>query len=279
MALPSGGLGNVPFGVLAVASASGIYALNGYGGVVCFGEEIRDAQGSVGRIIYLALATGAAIVILPLAALIAASPDLNHLYHDPSPIIGFLHETGGSTLTTLVSLSVAGAIFNCMIAIALTIGRMLFASARDHAFPAPFNRVLSHLSPRFDSPTNATLVAAAAALPLCFAPLKILILVNGNVNIAIYGTLALGVIAGRRNGLTAHSQSRAILHPLAPFFVLACMAALTSADLMDPENGRPALLAAILIVAAGILYAEYVTRRNSAWRHRDAPSPAIPPTV
>jgi amino acid transporter len=279
MALPPGGLGSVPLGALAVASASGIYALNGYGGVVCFGEEIENAAGSVGRIVYLALFAGAAIVLLPLAAVIAAAPDPAALYRAPSPILGFLSQAGGSTPTTLVSLSVAGALFNCMIAIALTIGRMLFASARDQAFPAPLNRLFSHLSAHFGSPANATLVAGAIALPLCFAPLQILILINGNVNIAVYGTLALGVLAGRRSGMTLHSHAIARLHPLAPCFVLACMAALIAADVMDPQTGRPALIATAAIVGAGILYAEYVTRRNASWRYRDCPAPATPPAL
>jgi len=245
---------------------------------VCFGEEIENAAGRVGRIVYLALFTGAAIVLLPLAAVIAAAPDLAALYRAPSPIIGFLRQTGGGTATALVSLSVAGAIFNCMIAIALTVGRMLFASARDQAFPAPLNRVFSHLTIRFGSPANATLAAGAIALPLCFAPLNILILINGNVNIAVYGTLALGVLAGRRSGRTLHSNAKAILHPLAPCFVLACMAALIGADLADPQTGRPALIATAVIVGAGMLYAEYVIRRNTFWRHRDAPAPAPPPS-
>jgi amino acid transporter len=279
LALPAGGVGGVTFGALAVATASGIYALNGYGGVVCFGEEIENAAGSVGRIVYLALFTGAAIVLLPLAAVIAAAPDLGALYRSPSPILGFLGAAGGGTLTTLVSLSVAGAIFNCMIAIALTIGRILFACARDQGFPAPFNRLFARLSRRFGSPAIATLAAAAIALPLCFAPLQMLILINGNVNIAVYGTLALGVLAGRRSGLTAHSHAKAILHPLAPCFVLACMAALIVADLMDPHTGRPALIATAAIVTSGMLYAEYVIRRNVLWRYRDGPAPATPPPL
>jgi amino acid transporter len=279
MALPSGGLGGVPLGVLAVASASGIYALNGYGGVVCFGEEIENAARRVGRIVYLALFTGAAIVLLPLAAVIAAAPDPAALYRAPSPIIGFLGQAGGGTVTALVSVSVAGAIFNCMIAIALTIGRILFACARDQGLPAPLNRLFSRIDTRFGSPANATLAAGAIALPLCFAPLKILILINGNVNIAVYGTLALGVLAGRRSGLTLHSHAKAILHPLAPCFVLACMAALIAADLMDPQSGRPALIATAATVAAGMLYAVYVTRRNTAWRHREIASSALPPAL
>ncbi len=263
MALPGGALGRVPFGVLAVACASGIYAINGYGGVACFGEEIENAPQTVGRVVYLALFIGAGIVILPLAAVVAAAPDLSLLYRNPAPIQGFLHQAGGGIVATLVALSVAGAVFNCMIAIGLTFGRMVFAVARDQAWPGPLNRIFVQLSRRFGSPATATLAIAVVSVPLCFVPMKILILINGNANIAVYGTLAVAVIVGRRRGLTSHSFSRAVWHPLAPVCVLAAMAALTVADLMDAETGRPALLVTLLIVAAGAAYAQFLTRRRT----------------
>jgi len=269
MALASGGVGDVPFALLAVACASGIYALNGYGGVVCFGEEIRDAGRNVGLVVYLALAVGAAIVVLPLAAVLAAAPDLGALYRAPAPILGFLRASGGQTLAVLVSLSVAGAVFNCMIAIALSFGRMVFAAARDEAWPAPLNTLFARLSPRFGSPAIATLALALAAVPLCFVNMKILIMINGNLNIVVYAVMALCVIAGRRSGRTAHSRARAPWYPLAPAIVLAAMAALTLADLMDPDSGRPALLAGGLVVGAGMLYALYVARWKPGWQHRD----------
>jgi len=279
MALASGGVGDVPFALLAVACASGIYALNGYGGVVCFGEEIRDAGRNVGRVVYLALAIGAAIVVLPLAAVLVAAPDLGTLYRAPAPILSFLRASGGQTLAALVSLSVAGAVFNCMIAIALSFGRMVFAAARDQAWPAPLNPVFARLSRRFGSPAVATSALALAAVPLCFVDMKILIMINGNLNIAVYAVMALCVIAGRRSGRTAHSRARTPWHPLAPAIVLACMAALTIADLMDPDSGRPALLAGGLVVGAGALYAVYVARWNPGWEHRDTPTEAVTPAA
>jgi amino acid transporter len=268
MALAGGGLGGVPLADLGVAFAAGIYALNGYGGVVCFGEEIDRAHHAVGRVVYLALFIAAATVILPMAAIIGAAPDLGRLYRAPAPILGFLREAGGARLAVLISLSIAGAIFNCMIAVALTFGRMLFAAARDEAWPAPVNRLFVRLSPRFGSPLIATLALCLIALPLCLVPMRVLILINGNLNIAVYGTLAVAVIAGRRNGRIAHTRARARLHPLAPSVVLAAMAGLTLADLLDPDSGRPALVATGLVVVAGVAYAEWVARRNGSWRLR-----------
>ncbi len=272
IALATGGVGDVPFALLAVACASGIYALNGYGGVVCFGEEIRNADRNVGRVVYLALLIGAALVVLPLAGVLMAAPDLGQLYRAPAPILSFLRATGGETLALLVSLSVAGAVFNCMIAIALSFGRMVFAAARDQAWPDLLNNLFGRLSDFFGSPANATLALALVAVPLCFVNIKFLIIVNGNLNIAVYGALALCVIAGRRSGQTMHSRARARWNPLAPSIVLAATAALTLADLIDPESGRPALLACALVVGAGALYAWYVARWKPTWRHRDGMS-------
>jgi amino acid transporter len=166
----------------------------------------------------------------------------------------------------LVSLSVAGAVFNCMIAIALSYGRMVFAAARDQAWPTPLNHLFARLSRRFGSPAIATLAMALVALPLCFVNMKILIMINGNLNIAVYGVMAVCVMAGRRSGQTAHSHVRAPWHPLAPMIVLTAMAALTLADLLDTESGRPALIACAIVVGAGVLYAAYVKRWKNAWR-------------
>jgi amino acid transporter len=266
MALPAGGIGPVPPGLLAVTAASGIYALNGYGGVACFGEEIDGAHHKVGRVIYMALFIGAGAVTLPLAAVIAAAPDLNQLYRAPAPILGFLGAAGSPALATIVSLSVAGAIFNCMIGIALTLGRILFAAARDASMPPAANKFLVRLHPRFHSPTRATFICAAVAVPLCFVPMKVLIIVNGNIAVAQYGVLAVAVLAGRRTGATARSRSRAPWHPVAPVFVLAAVAALTVADAMDPDSGQPALLATILTALLGVAYGDYVTRRKTGWK-------------
>jgi amino acid transporter len=279
MALAAGGIGDVPFAVLAVACASGIYALNGYGGVVCFGEEIRNADRNVGRVVYLALLIGAAIVVLPVAGVLVAAPDLGRLYRAPAPILSFLRDSGGQTLAVLVSLSVAGAVFNCMIAIALSFGRMVFAASRDQAWPAPLNHVFGSLNPRFGSPANATLALALVAVPLCFVSMKILIMINGNLNIAVYGAMAACVMVGRRSGQTAHSRVRAPWHPLAPMVVLAAMAALTLADLMDAESGRPALLAGGLVIGAGALYAAYVVRWNPAWQQREGAGETVAPEI
>jgi amino acid transporter len=164
-----------------------------------------------------------------------------------------------------------------MVAVALTFGRMVFAAARDEAWPAPLNRLFVRLSPRFGSPAIATLTLGLLALPLCLVPIRVLILINGNINIAVYGTLSLAVLAGRRSGATAHGVFRAPWHPAAPVIVITAMAALALADLLDPETGRPALLATGVIVAAGMLYAALVTRRNPHWRHRDAPHGAPVP--
>ncbi len=262
LALDAGGTGPVPLSLLAVACASGIYALNGYGGAVCFGEELENPHHTVGRLVYQALFVGAGIIILPIAALLAGTADLDRLYRAPAPILGFVRQTGGATLATLVSLSVAAAVFNCMIALGLNFGRMAFAFARDDCWPAPINRLFGQLNPRFGSPAAATLAMGALSVPLCFAPTKILILINGNANIAVYGTLAVAVLAGRKGGATSHSLSAAPLHPLAPGFVLAAVAALTLADLLDAESGRPALMATALVAGAGVLYAEYVVRRR-----------------
>ena len=276
MALATGGVGPVPFGTLAVTVAAGVYAINGYGGVISFGEEIENPQRAVARVVYWALGIGAAVVIVPMACVIAAAPDPEALYRAPSPIIRFLRAAGGPTVALLISVSVAGAIFNCMVAVALTLGRNLFAAARDGGLPGPLNQAFARLSKRFQSPARATLAGGAIGAALCFVPLKALILINGNLAVATYTTLAAAVIVGRRNGRTAHSQAKTPAHPIAPLWVLAGTAGLIAADLADPVNGRPALVATVAIALLGVVYAAYITRRKAGWSHQAATIDPLP---
>lgn len=268
MAGPNGVLHAVPLAVLGVGAAGGIYAFNGYGSVIFFGEEIRDARRSVAAIVYGSLAIAAVAELAPMAGVVVGAPDLAGLAAAPAPIAQFVGQAGGAVLARVMSLAVAAALFNTMIAIMLSAGRQLYASARDNAWPAG-GRHLAALHPRFGSPHVATLVVGGAALACCLLPASVLVTILANGNIATYATLCLAAIAGRRSGLTADTQARAPLFPLGPVCVLLALVGVIWADLLDPANGVPGLLAMLAIVGLGVGVHRLVVRGNPAWGHRD----------
>jgi amino acid transporter len=266
MAEGAGGLKAAPLGALGVAAAAGIYAFNGYGAVIFLGEEIRNARRKIGRVVYWALGIAAVTELLPMLAIIVGAPDFAALAASPDPIPEFMRRTGGAMVAKLLSLAVAIAIFNAMIAIALCGSRQIYASARDRCWPEAISRRLDRVHPRFGSPWMANLTLGAAGLACCFVPLNLLVIVIANGNVAIYATLCIAVIVGRRSGATGRSQARMRLFPLAPVFVLLALAGVVWADLLDPETGGVGLGVTVAILAMGVAYYHFALRRSGAWR-------------
>ncbi len=267
MAAPTGGLHAVPLAILGTGAAGGIYAFNGYGSVIFFGEELRDARRSVAAIVYGSLAIAAVTELGPMVGIVVGAPDLAQLAGAPAPIAQFVGHAGGPVFARVVSLAVAAAIFNTMIAIMLTAGRQLYATARDNAWGQSGLR-LAALHPRFGSPHVATMAMGGAALVCCLLPASMVVTILANGNVATYATLSLSAIAGRRNGSTACTQARAPLFPLGPIFVLVAMAGVVWADLLDPSTGLPGLMATLAMVGLGVALRRAAVRGNPAWHIR-----------
>src|SRR5208337_2077776 len=101
-----------------------------------------------------------------------------------------------------VSLGVAFAIVNAMIAIGLINARQLYCSGRDGVWPGPVNRWMAAVHPTWRSPWVATLVMGAATLLCCFLPLELLIMLTGTGLVIIYAGVSVAAIAGRMNRTT-----------------------------------------------------------------------------
>ena len=260
---PTGGLHAVSLAMLGVGAAGGIYAFNGYGSVIFFGEELRDPRRSVAAIVYGSLAIAAVTELVPMAAVVLGAPDLARLAGAPAPIAQFIGQAGGPVVARVMSLAVAAAIFNTMIAIMLSAGRQLYATARDNAW-GPAGGRLASLHPRFGSPHIATMVMGAAALVCCLLPASVVVTILANGNVATYATLSLAAIAGRRSGLTACTRAPAPLFPLGPIFVLLALAGVVGADLLDPSTGVPGLVAMLVMMGLGVAARRLVVRGNPA---------------
>ncbi|MBV8682899.1 MAG: APC family permease [Caulobacteraceae bacterium] len=282
MAGPAGALQATPLLAMGVAGAAALYALNGYGGAVSFGEEVVGARSKMIWMIYGALVLGAATIIPPVIGVIVGARDLARLSASATPLQDFLLEAGGPWVAGVISVSVALAIFNAMIAIALIGGRVLYSAARENAWTPRLNRTFRRVHARFGSPWAATLAIGAGGLLLCLLPLPVLVMINGSFVSISYGLLAAGVIAGRRSGVTSRSQARMPLHPIGPAIVILVAAGLVAAGLADRGAGRIGLLIALGVMAAGALYYQLVLRRSGLWAHHDpeeeedaAPTPAV----
>jgi amino acid transporter len=177
----------------------------------------------------------------------------------------FLVARGGTVINTVISLAIALAIFNAVVAIILLTARLLFSSGRDRVWWTPINNALTATHARAHTPWIATLVCGALSAGACFIDLKVLFVVTGTSLVAVYAALCLAVIAGRRNGTIAHAAYKMPWFPLPPIAALLVLGYVCWLNFMDPVIGRPSLAVTVGVMVAAARYYAFVLRRRGGW--------------
>ena len=262
------GLAPAPWTAIGLSATSAIYAVNGYGGACYFGEEMFEAKTRLAWVIFWSLGVAVAAEFLPIAATVLGASDLHAVLGADSPFAVFIAAAGGPWLAKAVSLGVAFAIVNAMLAIALINARQLYASGRDQVWPALVNRAVTALHPRFNSPWISCLIMGLATVAACLVRLDLLVMLTATGIVMVYAGVAAASIAGRLNGTTDHGPYRMPLFPLAPIASLLALAAVVVADALDPEVGRNSLIANLAVMAAAVGYYVLVLKRRGGWALR-----------
>ncbi|MGC0419046.1 APC family permease [Embleya sp. AB8] len=261
-------------GLVSSFAATALFAYNGYGTAVYFAEETRQVS-SIGKIVMWSLGITVVAECLPLVAVLLGTPSTRDLMAAPSPMNYFLLERGGSAVNTAVSLGIAVAIVNAVIAIMLQIGRLLYSSARDRAWPDVIGRPLAAVHPRLRTPVPATLTMGVAAIVVAWlVPLDTLILATGANLVVLYVFVAASALHGRITGATAHATYRMPAWPWVPLAVIAVMAYVLYESIKS--DWRPTAIALSMVAAGYLYYYAYLhPRREHRWT---LPTPAPDPT-
>jgi amino acid transporter len=247
----NGVLTGVGLGLVAAQMATAIFAYNGYGASIYFAEETRNAARGIAKAILWSLAITVAAEIIPMTAVILGAPSLSSLISNPAPMQYFVTARAGSTMNTIVSLAIAIAIINAVVAITLQGGRTLYGSARDRAYPDAISKLFRTVHPRLQTPLPATLfVGIVAAVIAAIVPLNSLITATGATLVALYVVVALSAIVGRVNRSSAHAHYKMPWWPLAPVMVIVSLVYVT----YELWKGNPWQV----IIAVGALAAGYV---------------------
>lgn len=253
-------------GALGLAGSASIFANYGFGNAIFLGEETHDAAKQIARAVLLAMVIGYLTQIIPLAAVLTGARDLTTLFGGGDSMFGnFVADRGGRALSIVISLSIVMAIINCNIAFVVLVARLLFSTGRDNVWPAPVNRALLLIHPRFASPWVATLACGFLAAALCFVSKYTLTVLTGTTIVVVYGALCVAAIVGRWTGRTAHAQYLMPLHPWPSVLGLLGLAYVVYASAIDPDVGRPSLIATVIVIAASAAYYWLVLRRKGAW--------------
>ena len=265
MLVSDGTLVPATFGAIGIATSIAIFAYNGYGSAVYFGEETHDAHRGIAKAILWALVITVAAEVIPLIAMLMGAPDLLVFLTAPNMLDYFIVARGGTVLNTILSLSIALAILNAVIAIILLTARLIFSIGRDHVCSAGINAALTTTHARYHTPWVATVICGVASAAACFIDLNTLFVVTGTSLVAVYAALCLAVIAGRRNGSTKHAAYRMPLFPLPPIAALVVLGYVCWLNLQDPVIGRPSLAVTAIVLVLGAAYYLVVLKRRGGW--------------
>lgn len=268
VAASGGRLAIASLAVMGAAASAAVYAFDGYGGVCSLGEEVREAPRKVAAVVFWSLGLAIVFQMTPILAVMIGAPDVRALAISPSPLPDFIRAVGGPAMARVLSIAVAVAIFNAMLALSVLAARQLYATGRDRLWPAPLNRAFTRLHPRFRSPWIAALTMGGVSLAWCFAPLEFLVTVIASVTVVTYFGLCVAVIVGRLQGSTAGGVYRMPLFPAPPMLALIGMAGVMAVGFADPIEGRPGLIAAALVTVVSVLIYGLLRWTGSDWRDR-----------
>jgi amino acid transporter len=262
-----GALSPMTFAGLGTATAIAIFAFNGPGCAIYFGEEMHDSERLLSRAILASSILAILSIGLPVIAGLVAAPDIAAFLADDDPFTSFVGASGGPVLAAFVSGGVVLAIVNAIIASLLACARFLYGSARDRSWNIWLDEALAAIHPRWGSPWLGTLIVGGITIAACMLPLGFLLVLSGAGLIVIYGGIALAALVARRRGLTADAPYRMPLFPLPPLIVLGALAIVVWATWLDEEEGRFALIAtgAQILVALGYYRLVLARRGWSAW--------------
>ena len=250
---------------IGLATSIAIFALNGYGAAVYFGEEMREPSRLIARAILASLVLTLLFEIVPMVAVLMGAPDLHALLTADDPFGLVARMRGQGWLADAIAIGVVIAIVNAIIACILACSRFFYGTARDGSWGRPLDRWMTQIHPRFGSPWIGTLIVGGVGVACCFLPLTLLLVLSGTGLVAIYAGIAVAAMAGRHSGATAHARYRMPLYPLAPVITLIALAYVVWTSWLDPDEGRPGLIMTAAQIAMSAAYYWFVLRPRGAW--------------
>ncbi|CAM5724934.1 Amino acid transporter OS=Streptomyces fumanus OX=67302 GN=GCM10018772_06000 PE=4 SV=1 [Streptomyces fumanus] len=204
------------------------------------------------------LAVSTAIILVPVVAITLGAADLTEL--TGGDIGAMVTASSNSATGTFVSLCVALAIVNAGIVMVIQNSRVLFASARDKAWPEPVNRLFARLG-RFGSPWVATLAVGVPGAALCFVNLDTLYGVTGVSVTGMYLLVAVAALLARR---TPHRHTPAWRMPLWPALPVLLIIVLTY--ILTQQETAYLLWTGGIAAAATLYWACYLRpHRDTRW--------------
>ncbi|MFF7142463.1 MULTISPECIES: APC family permease [Streptomyces] len=217
---PNGHTDTVTAMMVVSGLAIALFATQGFSTAVYLSEELENPRRNVARTVLATLAISSFVILIPVVAITMGASDVKAL--TDGSLSTMVTAWSNSAVGTFVSLCVALAIINAGIVMVIQNSRVLFASARDKAWPGPVNDALSRLG-RFGSPWVATLLVGVPGALLCFVNLDTLYGVTGVSVTGMYLLVAVAALLARRGSHRHTPAWRMPLWPAMPILLIAVL--------------------------------------------------------
>ncbi|WP_328871508.1 APC family permease [Streptomyces sp. NBC_00287] len=253
-----GGVDTVTAMLIVSGLAIALFVTQGFSTAVYLSEELENPRKNVARTVLATLGISAVIILVPVIGITLGASDLSAL--TGGDIGTMVTAWSNSAVGTFVSLCVALAIINAGIVMVIQNSRVLFASARDKAWPQPINTVFAKLG-RFGSPWVATLAVGVPGAALCFVNLDTLYGVTGVSVTGMYLLVAVAALLARRG---THKYTPAWRMPLWPAMPILLIVVLTY--ILTQQETQYLLWTGGITAVATLYWALYLRpRRDTRW--------------
>ncbi|MEU6825536.1 APC family permease [Streptomyces atriruber] len=253
-----GGTDTVTAMLIVSGLAIALFVTQGFSTAVYLSEEMENPRRNVARTVLATLAISSVIILVPVVAITMGAESLTALTE--GDISAMVTAWSSSAVGTFVSLCVALAIINAGIVMVIQNSRVLFASARDKAWPAPVNNALSKLGAS-GAPWVATLLVGVPGALLCFVNLDTLYGVTGVSVTGMYLLVAVAALLARKGSHGTGAAWRMPLWPAVPVVLIAVLAYILSQQEL-PYLGWTGGI----VVVATLYWALYLRpRRETRW--------------
>jgi amino acid transporter len=259
----------IGFSGVVAGIAIALFAYNGYDTAIVFSEETSGAKRNIGRSVMTAFYVALVAEVLAVIAIILGAPSLGSMITSSAPISYVLKSDAGATLANVISVGVALALFNAIIASMLAIGRVVYSSARDMAWPEPVNGWLASIHPRFKTPWIATILLGVACTTLsALSDIATLVTFLGVVICVLYALIAISALVSR---YTQKDLDRPYKMPWFPVPVVLSLIGVGLA--LSQQKGSDLVIVGCILGGSAIYYAIYLLPRpKTHWVRGTAPA-------
>ena len=159
----------MPATLAAIVPAIGtaIFCYNGFGSAAYLAEDLRGGNRNVAKAVIYSLLVILVVELIPLTAIVLGAPSLTELTKSADPIGYVVRSLSNPAVSRVVSGGIFLSVFNAIIAIVITMGRLLYSSGRHALWSRTCNRAFSTIHPRFESPWLATIALAVPSARPC----------------------------------------------------------------------------------------------------------------